>query len=221
MEVERVGYCAPEVFEGGYGVKSDVWSLGVLLFKAMTGVFPYSGHCEEAIPQVTDPFDILADSGIHSTELFDFLQKCLVKSVNERWSVSELMDHPFVNKSVIRIKKEGNSEELAKIVVNMKSLQFNDQSVGNASHSNHGSEGAAKTNGLPKEEKKRERKKELPLRVDDKSQSVVDMGEDSEIESVEDEERPSTKEIVVNCVSCIFSFIRVMLSVALGVSVFV
>ena len=120
-----------------------------------------------------------------------------------------------------RIRKEGYSEELAKIVVNMKSLQFNDQSVGNASHSNHGSEGAAKTNGLPKEEKKRERKKELPLRVDDKSQSVVDMGEDSEIESVEDEERPSTKEIVVNCVSCIFSFIRVMLSVALGVSVFV
>ena len=32
MEVERIGYCAPEVFEGGYNVKSDVWSLGVLLF---------------------------------------------------------------------------------------------------------------------------------------------------------------------------------------------
>ena len=69
---------------------------------------------------------------------------------------------------MIRIKKEGNSEELAKIVANMKSLQFNDQSVGNASHSNHGSEGAAKTNGLPKEGKKKgETKKELPLRVED------------------------------------------------------
>ena len=92
MKVEGIGYCAPEVFEGGYNVKSDVWSLGVLLFKAMTGVFPYSGHCEEAIPKATDPFDILADSGIHSTELLDFLQKCLVKDVNERSSVSELMD---------------------------------------------------------------------------------------------------------------------------------
>ena len=121
-----------------------------------------------------------------------------------------------------RIKKEGNSEELAKIVANMKSQQFNEQSVGNASHSNHGSEETAKTNGLPKEgKKKRETKKELPLCVEDKSQSVVDMGEDSEIESVEDEERPSTKEIVVNCVSYVFSLIRVMLSVALGVSVFV
>ena len=84
----RLCYTAPELIEE----KSDVWSLGVLLFKAMTGVFPFSGHCEEAIPKATDPLDILADSGIHSTELFDFLQKCLVKSVNERWSVSELMD---------------------------------------------------------------------------------------------------------------------------------
>ena len=121
-----------------------------------------------------------------------------------------------------RIKKEGNSEELAKIVADLKSQQFNEPSVGNASHSDHGSEGAAKTSGLPKEEKKkRGRKKELPLRVEDKSQSVVDMGEDSEIESVEDKERPSTKEIVVNCVSWVFFLMRGMLSVALGVSVFV
>ena len=112
---------------------------------------------------------------------------------------------------MIRIKKEGYSEELAKIVADLKSQQFNEPSVGNASHSNHGSEGTAKTSGLPKEGKKKgETKKELPLRVEDKSQSVVDMGEDSEIESVEDEERPSTKEIVVNCVSCVFSLLRFM-----------
>ena len=126
-----------------------------------------------------------------------------------------------MKESVFGIRKEGCSEELAKIVTNMKNQQFNEQSVGNASHSNHGSEETAKTSGLPKEEKKKgETKKELPLRVDDKSQSVVDMGEDSEIKSVEDKERPSTKKIVVNCVSYVFSLIRVMLSVALGVSVF-
>lgn len=91
MRVEGIGYCAPEVFEGGYGMKSDVWSLGVLLFKAMTGVFPYSGHCEEAIPKATDPFGILAGFRIHSKELLDFLQKCLAKDVNERSSVIVLL----------------------------------------------------------------------------------------------------------------------------------
>ena len=92
MKAEEIGYCAPEVFEGGYGMRSDVWSLGVLLFKAMTGVFPFSDHCEEAIPEATDPFDIIADFGIYSKELLDFLQKCLVKDVNERSRVSELLD---------------------------------------------------------------------------------------------------------------------------------
>ena len=92
MRVEGIGYCAPEVFEGQCDLKSDVWSLGVLLFEAMTGVFPYFDHCEEAIPQATGLFDILADSGIYSKELLDFLRKCLVKNVTERSSVSELMD---------------------------------------------------------------------------------------------------------------------------------
>ena len=67
-----------------------------------------------------------------------------------------------------RIRKEDSSEELAKIVADLKSQQFNEPSVGNASHSNDGSEGAAKTSGLPKEGKKKgETKKELPLRVED------------------------------------------------------
>ena len=67
-----------------------------------------------------------------------------------------------------RIRKEDSSEELAKIVADLKSQQFNEPSVGNASHSDHTSEGAAKTSGLPKEGKKKgETKKELPLRVED------------------------------------------------------
>ncbi len=46
-----------------------------------------------------------------------------------------------MNESVIRIKRDGCSEELAKIVANMKNQQFNEQSVGNVSHSNDGGEG--------------------------------------------------------------------------------
>ena len=46
-----------------------------------------------------------------------------------------------MNESVRRIRKEGNSEELANIVATMKNQQFNEQSVGNVSHSNDGGEG--------------------------------------------------------------------------------
>ena len=125
--------------------------------------------------------------------------------------------------SVVRIKIGCYSRELAKIVANMKSLQDNEQSVGNVSHSNDGGEGLETIEVIPKEEEEGSGLTErlLPSVAEgERSPLVVIIAEEPKIESVEDEERPSTKEIVVNCVSCVFFLMRVMLSVALGVSVF-
>ena len=123
---------------------------------------------------------------------------------------------------MIRIRKEGNSEELAKIVANMKNQQFNEQSVGNASHSNDGGEGIETIRVILKEEEEGSGLTErlLPSVAEgERSPLVVIIKEEPKIQSVEDK-RASTKEIVVNCVSCVFFLMRVMLSVALGVSVF-
>ena len=83
---------APEVFTGDYGTKSDVWSLGTCLFE-LARVEPYHGECHVNSPEgvsISDfPFETIA--GV--SEVFvDFVKKCLVRDVNERWSVSELMD---------------------------------------------------------------------------------------------------------------------------------
>ena len=123
-----------------------------------------------------------------------------------------------------RIKREGYSEELAKIVANMKNQQFNEQSVGNVSHSNDGGEGLETIRVILKEEEEGSGLTErlLPSVAEgERSPLVVIIKEEPKIQSVENEKRASTKEIVVNCVSCIFFLMRVMLSVALGVSVFV
>ncbi len=40
-------YMAPEVFKGVYNAKCDVWSLGIMLFKMLTGIFPFPGDTEE------------------------------------------------------------------------------------------------------------------------------------------------------------------------------
>ena len=129
-----------------------------------------------------------------------------------------------MNESVHRIRKEGNSEELVKIVANMKNQQFNEQSVGNVSQSNHASEGMETIRVILKEEEEGSGLTErlLPSVAEgERSPLVVIIAEEPKIQSVENEKRASTKEIVVNCVSCIFFLMRVMLSVALGVSVFV
>ena len=37
-------YMAPEVLEGSYGAKADIWSLGVLLYTLVSGYLPFQGN---------------------------------------------------------------------------------------------------------------------------------------------------------------------------------
>ena len=81
---------APEVFRGKYGMKSDVWSFGIVLLEMM-GLTPYYGYETDELPTKNGylrlPFD---KNAIESEELLDFLKKCFLKK--ERWSVNELID---------------------------------------------------------------------------------------------------------------------------------
>ena len=83
---------APEVFEGEYGMKSDVWSLGIVLIEMM-GIKPYHQYNNNRLPTANGDFEFpFKDIAIKSAELVDFLKKCFVKEVGERRSVNELMD---------------------------------------------------------------------------------------------------------------------------------
>ena len=86
-------YTAPEVLDEQTCLKSDVWSLGISLIELAEGKNPYNG-CSHIMVMTrvcnNDPPSL--SSSKWSAEFVDFVNKCLVKDVKERWSVSELMD---------------------------------------------------------------------------------------------------------------------------------
>ena len=84
---------APEVYDGETVLKSDVWSLGITLIELAEGKNPFSGCSAAQVMKMvclSDPPSLSA--GKWSSEFVDFVGKCLVKDVKERWDASELMN---------------------------------------------------------------------------------------------------------------------------------
>ena len=86
-------YMGPEVYEEEACLKSDVWALGISVIEMAEGRNPFAGMTSAKIMNLVlnkSP-PSLSSSG-WSSDLVDFVKKCLVKDVNERASVDELLE---------------------------------------------------------------------------------------------------------------------------------
>ena len=86
-------YIAPERYRGGTEMKSDVWSLGITLMELAEGKNPFADCTSAQVMKIVylgDPPSLSGEKW--SSEFVDFVGKCLMKDVKERWSVSELME---------------------------------------------------------------------------------------------------------------------------------
>ena len=96
-----VYYMAPEVIQGGYSEKCDIWSAGVVLYTLITQHFPFGGDSDEAIMKAIAKneinFEIMKTHKV-SAELIDFFQMILKTDPEHRLSASAACVHPWILK---------------------------------------------------------------------------------------------------------------------------
>ncbi|XP_042520880.1 mitogen-activated protein kinase kinase kinase 18-like [Macadamia integrifolia] len=92
-------FMAPEVARGEeQSFPADVWALGCTIIEMATGRPPWPDVADpvSALHRIAFSSDMPDFPNFLSEEAKDFLDKCLRRDPNERWTVQELLKHPFL-----------------------------------------------------------------------------------------------------------------------------
>lgn len=123
---QRVGspyYLAPEVINGNYTEKCDLWSAGVLLYVLLSGNSPFTGKTERGITE-----SILRGSFTFSGNVWNGISdaaknliiQLLKFNPDERIPIENVMNHPWLSAIV---PKSPSREDSAQYLVNLSSFQ--------------------------------------------------------------------------------------------------
>jgi len=94
-------WMAPEVLRNeGLDFSADIWSLGCTIIEMATGKSPWgdlgASNPMAAILKIASSNQKPTFPREFSKEGLNFLKKCLVRTPERRWSVDELLNHPFI-----------------------------------------------------------------------------------------------------------------------------
>lgn len=95
-------YISPEVLNGCYDLRCDIWSIGILFYIMLTGEAPFTGKSNQVIFNKIINSEVNFENGPisdKSVKVKDFIKKCLIKDYNERPSAADLLKHELFSKS--------------------------------------------------------------------------------------------------------------------------
>ena len=108
---------APEILRGEENLisyKSDIWSLGIIIYYMLFKEYPYNGNEYQIIKQIESKKQLKT---INNKQLDDLIKKMLVANINERITWKQYFEHPFF--------KIDNSNQLIQISNELKFPIFN------------------------------------------------------------------------------------------------
>ncbi|KAH0785608.1 STE family protein kinase [Histomonas meleagridis] len=111
-------WMAPEVICGiPYSYPADVWSIGMTAVELSEGAPPYVEFppTKAMIDIATKGFPGYRFPDLHSEEFTDFVSHCAIKDQNSRWTIEQLLEHPFIKRAERLDRQETMAELLQKI----------------------------------------------------------------------------------------------------------
>ncbi len=109
-------YASPEVWrDQPYNAKSDIWSLGCVVYEMCAFKTPFRGKDMEAVYQKVKKGMFDPIPSMYSSELEHFIGMCLQVSASARPSCDQLLNSPLVQKKGLELLKGLNPLKAKKI----------------------------------------------------------------------------------------------------------
>ena len=121
---------APEVLKGEINLicdKSDIWSLGIIIYYMLFKEYPYNGQNEFQIIKNIESNKQLKQ--ITNEELNDLIKQMLIININERISWEKYFEHTFFNINSNQIQIINQSNQLNLPIFNLKCEKHLDEDL--------------------------------------------------------------------------------------------
>lgn len=95
-------YIAPEVLDGRYNEKCDLWSCGIMIYIMLCGYPPFNGFNDRLITQSVLEAKLefpIEDWYFISPDAIDLISQLLTKNVKKRPSAKKALKHPWIAKN--------------------------------------------------------------------------------------------------------------------------